>query len=91
MTSFIPINQLPAPLAAQYPPLYPVPTIPHSAVEPGANPPSNLSSASVLVAPNTGLTRTAFGGKSVKRHRKHKTSSRKSRRKRHTRSRRYKH
>jgi len=84
-------NQLPAPLAAQYPPLFPVATIPfsNSTYETGGiAPPVNLSSASANVPANIGVTRTVFGGKRSRKARANKIRSRKARRRRHTRSRR---
>jgi len=86
MTSYAPINQLPAPLAPQYPPLYPIVPIPihNSSYQTGpAIPPTQLGSASSLVAANAGMSRTVFGGKKSRRNRRRVRKS--TRRNRHTR------
>lgn len=71
-----PLNQLPAPLAYQYPPLFPIHTIPLTNSS-FTVPPYTLSSASSNVPANIGVTQPMFGGK-----RRYRKKSRKVRRSR---------
>lgn len=85
MTSYPPY---PSPAPANYPPLIPVDKIPpsNSSGETGvAVQPSHLSSASVLVAPNTGTT-MLYGGASRRRRRRSKKNRTRRNRKNRSRS-----